>query len=611
MPSPEVAPPSSAARADGGVPAPLWLTWGAALACLVVPAFVVLAPWLRDTTTYGFHDWDVVTSHRYLAVLSLTRYHELPGWNPYACGGFPGWAYIESGTIVVSPFLPAYLLLPMPLALRVEVLGMGLLGAFGAYLLASRFVRSMAPRVLVAALWAVNGRFALQAAAGHTWHLAYALLPLALALFEDARQRDARPRTTVLAAVIFAWLVYAGGIYPLPHAVLTVGLYALAMAIGTRSLRPLTTLAKVGGLGVLLASPKLLPMIDTFLKYPRLIESKEVLELGTFLTLLVSRDQAFNSRPARVAAYGWHEWGMYVGWAGLAVLVVGLALARRDRRAKALGLLGALLTVLGFGAFHEGAPWTLMHAYVPMFQSQHVPSRFLYPALLVLGLVAAMGWDRWLHRASFGRRWLDLTLTLGVLALALDVASVAQKPMSQAMWMVAPKLPAERPFSHAKQPPFNYVRRDWAGPVYLAMLGNTGVLDCYGTPPFDRKGALASTDPRYRGEVEVAGQGTAQLAQWSPNEAAITLENAAPGDVLVYNMNFDEGWSVELEGPSGATSLRAENRDDRLAVTLPAETTRATFTYTPPNLAAGLGLGVLGLGIVVWSFRRDRWERTS
>lgn len=579
------------------------------LACLVVPAFVVLAPWLRDTTTYGFHDWDVVTSHRYLAVLSLARYHELPGWNPYACGGFPGWAYIESGTIVVSPFLPAYLLLPMPLAIRVEVLGMGLLGAFGAYLLASRFVRGLAPRALVAVLWAVNGRFALQAAAGHTWHLAYALLPLALALFEDARKPDARPRSTILAALVFAWLVYAGGIYPLPHAVLTVGLYAAAMAWSTRSLRPLTTLASVGGLGVLLSAPKLAPMIDTFLKYPRLIESKEALSLDTFVALLTSRDQAFGSRPARIPAYGWHEWGMYIGWAGLSALVLGLALALRERRARPLVGIGALLTVLGFGAFHEAAPWTLMHAYVPMFQSQHVPSRFLYPALLVLALVAAMGWDRWLHRASLGRRWLDVALGLGLLGVGLDVASVAQKPMTQAMWMVAPKLDGERPFSHSKAPPFNYLRRDWAGPVYLAMLGNTGVLDCYGTPPFDRRGARAKTDPRYRGEVEVVGQGSARLDRWTPNEATIALENAASGDVLVYNMNFDEGWSVELTGNAGTSRVASENRDDRLAVTLPADVRQARFVYTPPNLGLGLGLGALGLGLVGWLVARERRER--
>ena len=66
---------------------------------------------------------------------SLLRYHELPGWNPYACGGYPAWGYIEGGTILVSPFLPAYLALPLALALRVEVLGSGLLGAAGLRLL--------------------------------------------------------------------------------------------------------------------------------------------------------------------------------------------------------------------------------------------------------------------------------------------------------------------------------------------------------------------------------------------------------------------------------------------------------------------------------------------
>ncbi len=100
---------------------------------------VVMYPWLKNLHTFGFHDWDVETSHRYLAILSLLHYHELPGWNPYACGGFPAWGYVEADTILVSPFLPAYLILPLSIALRVEVLGMAALGAAGAWAAASRF----------------------------------------------------------------------------------------------------------------------------------------------------------------------------------------------------------------------------------------------------------------------------------------------------------------------------------------------------------------------------------------------------------------------------------------------------------------------------------------
>ena len=49
----------------------------------------LLGPILSDPTTYGWNDWDSHASYRYMTVLSLKQYGELPWWNPYFCGGFP------------------------------------------------------------------------------------------------------------------------------------------------------------------------------------------------------------------------------------------------------------------------------------------------------------------------------------------------------------------------------------------------------------------------------------------------------------------------------------------------------------------------------------------
>jgi hypothetical protein len=577
--------------------------WQSAAALIAVTTIavmigIVLGPWLKDMSTFGFHDWDAQTSHRFLVRLSLLRYHELPGWNPFACGGFPAWAYVEADTVVVSPFLPAYLILPMSVALRVEVLGMAAIGAAGAYAAASRFTKSHAARALVVALWAVNGRWALQTASGHTWHLAYAWMPWCLFFFERARKADRRIRDVALGAASIAMLVYAGGIYPLPHTVLVLGVYAALLAITERSLRPIATLALLGLAGVGLAAPKLLPLIDGFRKYPRLIESTETMDLGAFVTMLTSRDQAFYSRPARVSPYGWHEWGIYIGTAGAVTLVLGLAFVQGKREAVLKGL-GVLLVVLGFGAFHAEAPWVLLHKFSPVFKSQHVPSRFLYPAVLVLGLVAAAGIGRFITRRSISMPWLDAAAALLVCALGVDVALVARKPMENAMWMVPPdNIPTNRTFHFEQEPPFHYKKRDWAGPMYLAMIGNTGVINCYGTPPFDRKGAKPATDPRYRGEVHVEGAGKASVAAWSPNHVAIDVEGASAGSLVVYNMNYDEGWSSDAG--------RVENFENTLAVRAPEGASRITLTYRPPFWGSGLIAGLLTAAALGAALRRER-----
>lgn len=572
----------------------------AAIATVSV-VFVVLAPWLSRIDTFGFHDWDVQTAHRYLVKKSLLEHGEIALWNPYACGGFPAWGYVEGDTIVVSPWLPAYLFLPMSLALRIEVLGMALIGAVGAYAAASRFSRSHGARALVVALFAVNGRWALQAASGHTWHLAYAFLPWALYFFERARAVDRRATDVVLLGASFAALVYAGGIYPLPHTVLALGLYALLLCGFERSARPMVTLASGGLLGVALSAPKLLPMLDTFGKAPRFVPSTEAIDLGAMLTLLVAPDQHFHARPARVPAYGWHEWGMYIGPAGLAILVLGFLFVE-GRREAALKAVGAVFVVLGFGAFHPSAPWTLMHEHLPVFKSQHVPSRFLYPAALLLAIVAASGIGKLVARRERRFPYLDAIVASVALLVGLDVARVAQKPMTQSMWMVPPDhIPADRPFHFEKNPPFQYKKRDWAGPMYLAMLGNTGVLNCYGAPPFERRGALASSDPRYAGEVFVAeGAGSARIASFRPNGATIALEGAEAGTVVVFNMNYDEGWR--------SSAGVVENRDNRVAVRLPAGVTTLSLSYRPPGFFLGLFVGIVALGASALWVRKERRE---
>ncbi|MBW2526529.1 MAG: hypothetical protein JRI23_20275, partial [Deltaproteobacteria bacterium] len=521
-----------------------WATLGAMVA-------VVVSPWLGDWSTFGFHDWDVVTSFRYLVKLSLLEYGEFPGWNPFACGGYPAWGYVEMDTVLVSPYLPAYLALPVQWAIRIEAVGQGLWGAVGAYVVASCFTKSHGARLLVAALWAVNGRWGLQAASGHTWHLAYAWTPWCLYFYERARQHTGRLRHVVGAGICFAMLVYAGGIYPLPHTILLVGGYALVTAVADQRLRPLLVLAACGLVGFGLAAPKLLPVLHTLGSDPRLIASKERLDLGAFVTLLTSRDQGFFSRPAQVHPYGWHEWGMYISPVGLGVLALSFVLVE-GRRERALKLVGAALVVLGFGAFHRHAPWTLLHEHLPIFRSQHVPSRFLYPAVLTLGLVAAAGLGRLVERHR-RTRWLDLAVTVTVAALALDVASVSRLPMKSAMWMVPPEIPAGRTFHFEHNPPFHYRKRDWAGPMLLSMMANTGVINCYGVPRDDERpaAALPKGHRRYRGEVYVDGSGTAELTRWSPNEIEVSIRDAAPGALLVYNMNHRPGWRSDA-GPVAA-----------------------------------------------------------
>jgi len=147
--------------------------------------------------------------------------------------------------------------------------------------------------------------------------------------------------------------------------------------------------------------------------------------------------------------------------------------------------------------------------------------------------------------------------------LAVNGAQVAQLPLNQSMWMVPPDNIRKAEFSFDQEVPYHYKKRDWVGPMYLAMLGNRGVINCYGTPPFDRRGALAKTDKKYRGEVFVSeGQGKASIVKRTLNTATLRVDDASDNALVIFNMNLEEG---------GATVVGKVMNTERLnAKTFPA-----------------------------------------
>ena len=576
---------------------------------------IVVLPIFGNSSAWGGHDWDQMTSHRLLMVKSITEYHQFPFWNPYGCGGHPAWSGVESGTTLVSPWFPLYLLLPVQVAVRFEVLGTALLSAVGTWLLAGRFSSSPALRAFVCLVFVINGRWALQAAAGHAWHLYYAWLPWALyfydrAITERGTVRKIDWKSVLYGAAVVALMVYSGAIYPLPHTVFILGIYGGLTAIRERTFVPIVAGVAQGLLGALLAAPKLVPVIDTLSRFPRLVESNEVIDLRLLLASLVEPGQTAGSRPVPVPQWGWHEYGMYIGWTALILLVLGVVGARGGRE-RGLKWLLALLLLLGFGSFHALAPWRLLHDYVPIFKSQHVPSRWQYPAVLIAALLAASFGERLLRRYGAGRRWLELVLLLPLFAIGADIASEARGPLRGAFWMELGHVPElGKPFHQLARAPreLRYRRDDWAPPGAPAMLAGVGVIECVTFPGLNvyaknadgvivGLGAKGRGQPGYRGEVFTAsGTGRATLRRFTPNLIEVELAGGRPGDLLILNQNYDAGWS--------AGGQRALEHQDLVATTVARPNELVVFRYRPRTWFASLALFAVTLGGLFWAWRR-------
>ena len=577
---------------------------------------LVVAPLFDRWDGLGGHDWDPMEAARYLSIKTIKRYHQFPFWNPYSCGGHTWWGGLENGVNLVSPFFPAYMIWPLSVAMRIELAGTALIGAIGTWVLVGRFTKSSGLRLLLAAAFALNTRWTIQASVGHTWHLYYAWIPWALFFLDRAlalRAGDSREHTlrdTALFGAMLAMMVYNGAIYPLPQAILVAAIYAIACAAQTRSWRPIGVTVAGGLFAFAFSAPRLLPIVDMLRRYPRLVDSNETMDIAAFIGIFTAKST--EPHPP-VGPWGWHEYADYVGWIPFGLMMIAPFVARRARE-RALVVAGVASIVLAFGRFHHYSPWGILHDNVPIFESQHVPSRWLYPVSLLLLLAVFGPIERWLAKQK-RRILLEIALIFVGAYVALDVCLESQRPLVGALQRPQPRVEESLgPFHQEKTAPpaLRYVESDWAPPSYPSMVANIGVLECSTFPGLHSYyrnhtdgsipglGAKGKGEPGYRSETYFAtGAGYASIVSWTPNAVVVHYSNAKPGDVLVMNQNWDPGWSADGHAAIDWASTVAARVD--------ASDGELTFRYRSRFFVLGLIITLATLaGLLVVRGKKDR-----
>jgi hypothetical protein len=300
---------------------------------------------------------------------------------------------------------------------------------------------------------------------------------------------------------------------------------------------------------------------------------------------------------------------MYIGWTTFALVFLGTVLGRgvRESPLKWAGL-GAL--VLGLGAFDPHAPWAILHQ-MPVFKSQHVPSRWMYPSLLLLSTVTASVFERALRRSGRARGWIEVLLLPAVAWIAYDIATVARQPMGHTFATHMPQVAESTTNFHTeiRLPPEMAYASDYAPPSLPAEMANIGTIDC-GTFPglnvyvrdqngrVSGLGARGRGDPLYRGEAYVAdGVGQAEIVSFSPNAITVKFTGAQPGEHVVLNQNWDSGWRA-----NGEPVL---NWSDTIAAQLHAGDGTVVFRYRPRYWYPGLAACFLTLGSVFFAWRLE------
>jgi hypothetical protein len=574
---------------------------------------IVMWPILVRPMTLGARNWDQMNTQRAIVVRTIERYHQFPFWDPYTCGGHPAWGSLESAPIVVSPVLPVYLFAPLPIAIRVEIVFWAVVGLFGCWWLASRFTESYALKSLFTVIALLNSRWGLQIAAGHSWHLLYSLLPWALYFFDRAIEAGADPRRSrrdlVLTGACLATMVYGDAIYPVPHAAFTLVVYAIVMARSTRSWRPLVAVAWSGAAAVGLSAPKLFPLCESLWRFPRIIKSDEAMWPQYLYGVFTWRESDYTAKGPFVVGM-WHEWGFYLGWPALIGLIAAFVFSRGPRE-RALKWAGLIMLSFFIGGFHPLMPWRLLHL-LPIFKSQHVPQRWLYPSVMALACAGVSGAERWLARVGPRRPLYEGWLSFAAVALALQLGTVSAASMAQSFVYPSPVPHREAAFHlvHRLPPRPDYLPELWDVASLPGVIENVGTLECVcdnglhvtrhddeGRMP--AVGAYGDDDPEYRGEAYVVERNAAtSIVSWTPNAVEVLVEGASPGDHVVLNQNWDAGWTAD-----GKPTVAYK---DAVATVATSASQTIHFRYAPRTLWLGVALSASTMAAIAFGLTRAR-----
>jgi hypothetical protein len=560
------------------------------------------APLFAQPRALGANDWDQHLFYYASVLKNVIEYGQMPYWNPWYCGGNVLWQNPQIA--LVSPVYPLAAIMPLQLAMKVNIVLHYWIGFIGMHVLVSRVLGvAFAPVVIyLATLVTASGAPAIHLRVGHSVFLPGFYLPLQLYFFFRAYQTGSWKYIFGSAATL-ALMVFNGGTHILPMSIASLGVFSLCAAIARRDWRPVAFVIAFGAAGLAYSAPKLLPVVayvngEYFWDTRNPTERPDLVTLDVLKQTYLTPTEEVRSRLP-MQRHGWHEYGNYIGPASAIAVVFGFiwALAKRSQEhhwfGVSLAVTTAVLFVLSLGEFADWAPANLAHQ-VPLFSSFRIPSRYTIPFLQFAALTLA-----WSFQSIVRRHGLSRPARIAVAAAALGASAhliyvnqwnlqkVFTEPAFDTSfhWMSGPAeistLADVNPYTPGS-------------PMLRAIMEDRSFFTCYESLQLAR-----GSVPDQPAVLDVnPGKRVGDL-RFSPNELTFSISEGGGDARVILNQNWAPGWTSTLG------SLDPPPRTELASVVVPTKQTgRHAFSFRPPWLVTGLVIFDLALIVTLTLWRR-------
>lgn len=334
------------------------------------------------------------------------RSGEIPLWNPYQFSGYPFLADMLSAALYPPNLL--YAVLPPAIALGILAALHLLAAGIFTFLFLRGLQLSRSASTFGAIAFMLSG-FSVAWLELPVFISVAAWLPLTLHLSRLAHERKSIYYASG-AGLSVAMSLLGGHPQVAFYSMMTVGLYWVYLGISQRKEVSIWTAIALGivtfGVGLALASPQLLPMLELaslshrgvqpptpagYAAYVRL-----AMPIGHLITVLIPD---FFGNPSKGTYWGYNEYTEYCSYVGIfTLLLIPFAFTRRKDGARqpvwffgALGLLGILMA-LGTDVNK------LFYYHIPGFTKAGSPARVLFLFVFAASVLAAFGMDRIMER---------------------------------------------------------------------------------------------------------------------------------------------------------------------------------------------------------------------